>query len=111
MTTKFDTKTAATRTGSTRPIPADRPATLIDVPDFFQVELDEIYNCVNQVSRGQVIQIADSAGGHPVHAVAYGEKLQHTPTTNFSGFSGGGAATSYVNEDRKQVIVLIAGCH
>ena len=92
-------------------IPADRPATKVTVPDFFQVELEEIYACVQQVRRGQVLEIARSAGGFPIHAIAYGEKLAHTPTTNLSGYNGGGAATSYVNEDRKQVIILIAGCH
>ena len=91
--------------------PSTKPATLIDVPDYFQVELDEIYACIDQVQRGQVIEIAQSAGGYPIHAVSYGEKLEHCPTTNLSGFTGGGKPGSYVNEERKQVIVLIAGCH
>ncbi len=84
---------------------------VMTVPDYFQVELPEIFACIEQVKKGTVTQIATSPGGHPVHAVAYGEKTPQEPTTNLSGYSGGGAEGSYVNEDRKQVIMLIGGCH
>ena len=91
--------------------PSTKPTTKIAVPDYFQVELEEIYTCIDQVQRGVVREIARSPQGYPVHAVMYGEPSAHVPTTNWSGYSGGGSPGSYVNEKRKQVIVLIAGCH
>ncbi|NRA38836.1 MAG: hypothetical protein HRU15_11895, partial [Planctomycetes bacterium] len=81
------------------------------VPEYFQVELDEIQACVDHVKIGEVICIATAAGGHPVYAVAYGDKIEQAATTNFSGYCGGGQPGSYVNEDRKQVVFLIGGCH
>ena len=91
--------------------PETKPKTLIDVPAYFQVELDEIFSCIDQVQRGSVREIARSPQGFPVHAVIYNAEPSHTPTSNWSGYSGGGSPGSYVNEDRKQVIFLIAGCH
>lgn len=91
--------------------PDTKPKTLIDVPDYFQVELEEIYACVHSVQRGTVREIAQSPQGYPVHAIIYGGDHTHVPTTNWSGYSGGGSPGSYVDEQRPQVIVLIAGCH
>lgn len=83
----------------------------LTIPEFFQVEVEEIDKCIAGVQRGQIERIATSPGGRPVYAVSYNLNPLHQPTTNLSGFAGGGAPGSYVNEERRQVIVLIGGCH
>ena len=85
---------------------------LVERPDWWQVRTDEITAAVKAATKGQVRQIATTAGGFPVWAVAYGPP-QATPGTATWGIGSNSrnVASYKTGEDGPQVVVMLCGVH
>lgn len=85
------------------------------VPPWWQSEASAIQLELEQcVSTGHVRTLSISPGGHPVHAVCYGEpEPEHKGTANFNSALGAGDPEAYYRRSsrRKPVLLIIGGIH
>jgi Zinc carboxypeptidase len=85
---------------------------LCERPSWWQVRVDEITEGVTAATKGEVMQIATSAAGFPVPAVAYGPPRAAAGTATWALGSNSGDPASYKpDEAGPQVVMLIAGVH
>lgn len=82
-------------------------------PDFWVSTTDGVASyLVQQVHRGTVELIGNSAGGRPIRAVFYGHARQGKGTTTFSGGIGSRQMQAYYGPDfGKKVYMVMAGIH
>jgi len=81
-------------------------------PDWWQVRVDEITQTVKGVRKGHAEQIATSAAGLPVWAVAYGAPRAAPGTATWAiGSSSRDVASYKTGEGGPQVVMLVAGVH
>jgi len=81
-------------------------------PPWWPVRVDEITAGVKAARKGEFEQIATSAGGLPVWAVAYGPPRPKPGTATWGSGSNSRNVASYrTNEGNPQVVMLVCGVH
>lgn len=81
-----------------------------DHPPFWAGDLDTIYGEVEAAGVGDVTHIADSPGGRPVYAVAYGDREPFVSRANFSSAAGAHDLTAYAEKSsRTRPVAIILG--
>lgn len=81
-------------------------------PAWWQVRTEEIIAIVKGVKRGQAYEIAKSACGFPVYAVAYGSPRAKPGTATWASGSNSRNPASYkTDEAGPQVVVILCGIH
>jgi hypothetical protein len=84
-----------------------------NIPDFYKNTLEEINEQVKSVKKGEVIQIASSAGGRPVFVVKYGEKEDFESQANYNSAVGARNPAFYAKKSKssKPVVFLLGPVH
>jgi hypothetical protein len=80
---------------------------------FYRTSLEAIQEMLSESRKGQVLEIAHSAGGRPLWAIAYGEKEPIPRTANFSSALSAGKPEAFFGAKRrkKQVMLITSAVH
>jgi len=84
---------------------------LVERPEWWRVRVDEIEEAIRAVRQGTVEQIATSANGHPVLAVAYGSPRPEPGTATWASASASGNMAAYKTRTDPQTFILLCGVH
>lgn len=81
-------------------------------PDWWRVRCEEITAVVKSAARGQVAQIATTAGGWPVWAASFGPPAAKSGTATWASGSNSRSCASYKpDESALQVVMVVCGVH
>jgi predicted deacylase len=81
-------------------------------PAWWQVRNEEIIAAAKGAKKGQAFEIATSAAGFPVYAVAYGPPRAKAGTATWASASNSRNPGAYkTNEAGEQVVLLVCGTH
>ena len=85
----------------------------VDIPSFWISTVDDVAEFLYQnVKKGQIEIIGNSAGGRPIRAVVYGNARQGKGTTTFSGSLGFRDVKAYRGQNHEMTVYWgIAGVH
>lgn len=87
-----------------------RRQSFFEAPGFWKSGWEEVNEFLDQLTVGQVREIGRSAGGHPIRAVAYGEREPvERRTTYSSAIAAGHPEDFYDPEKRGKPVLLIIG--
>ncbi|HLF33626.1 MAG TPA: hypothetical protein VI583_05290, partial [Cyclobacteriaceae bacterium] len=94
-------------------VPEDYLREREDIPAFWKSTTEEVNEFLkNNIHKGQVKVIGNSAGGRPIYAVFYGKARQGKGTSTFSGSLGYGDVRVYRGPDHgKKVYLGMAAVH
>ncbi|MBT4501925.1 MAG: hypothetical protein HOC74_29605 [Gemmatimonadetes bacterium] len=90
-----------------------RNPSFFEAPDFWKSTWDDVNAYIDTIKKGQVWEIGRSQGGHPLRAVAYGEKEPiDRKTTYSSAIASGHPEDFYDPEQRKKpTLVIFSAIH
>lgn len=90
-----------------------RNPSFFEAPDFWKVGWDEVNAYLDTLEHGKVWEIGRSEGGHPLRAVAYGEKEPVVRRTTYSSAAASGHPEDFYDPDKrdKPVLVILSAIH
>jgi len=90
-----------------------RNPSFFEAPDFWQSDWDDVNAYLDALKVGDVWEIGRSEGGHPIRAVAYGEKEPIEQTATYSSAIAAGHPESFFDPAKrgKPVLVIFSSIH
>jgi hypothetical protein len=84
-----------------------------EIPGFWKTTLADVDQQLKEIRAGETTIVGYSAGGRPIYAVTYGEKMNFNRRANYSSACGAGDIRHFVDkpDDAKPVLYLIGGVH
>jgi hypothetical protein len=83
------------------------------LPSFWRSSLAAVENTLAEVKKGQVRQLGRSAGGRPIHVIAYGKSDNLPSTANYNSACAAADPAAYRRKDgnQKPVVLLLGPVH
>ena len=90
-----------------------RKQSFFEAPDFWKSDWEEVNLFLDQLDTGEVWEIGRSQGGHPIRAVAYGEKEPVERRTTYSSAIASGHPEDFYDQGKrdKPVLLIIGAIH
>ena len=83
-----------------------------DIPVWWQGSLEEITTFLDGIKKGEVLTYGTSAGGRPLHAIAYGTAREGSGSTTANGAVSFGNIRTWLGPDYgKKVGMVFSGIH
>lgn len=84
-----------------------RNPSFFEAPDFWKSDYDEVNAYLDTLKLGRVWELSRSEGGHPIRAVAYGEKEPIERTATHSSAVAAGHPESFFDPTKREKPVLV----